>query len=63
MWKEYRAEPGQAMEFVLTYPAASTLTTGGLVITKTLPCGPCSELLAISGDEASRLPFRRQVQL
>jgi uncharacterized repeat protein (TIGR01451 family) len=50
------AQPGDTVEFALGLPATITLTSGGLSITKPLTiAGPGPELLAVSGNDASRV--------
>ena len=50
------AAPGNTIEFTLTYPATITLTTGELAIAKSLTiAGPGRNLLAVSGNDASRV--------
>jgi predicted outer membrane repeat protein len=49
------AGPGDSIDFALSYPATITLTSGELLITKPLTiAGPGPELLAVSGNHASR---------
>jgi hypothetical protein len=50
------AQPGDTVEFALGTPATIVLTSGELVITKPLTiAGPGPELLAVSGNDASRV--------
>jgi uncharacterized repeat protein (TIGR01451 family) len=50
------AQPGDTVVFSLTLPATITLTSGQLEITQSLTIdGPGSHLLAISGNDASRV--------
>jgi uncharacterized repeat protein (TIGR01451 family) len=50
------AQPEDAIAFALSYPATITLTSGELVISKSLTiAGPGPDLLAISGNDASRI--------
>lgn len=50
------AQPGDTVEFALGWPATIILTSGELVISKPLAvAGPGPELLAVSGNDASRV--------
>ena len=50
------AQPGDTIQFALSYPTTITLTSGELAITKPLTiAGPGPGLLAVSGDRASRV--------